>query len=336
MRSSTFSFDRVPAGIPIRAVVSGLVFVAILLGAFELSLRANGGRASVPLSKNRWAAQLERGLANDNRRTTLLLGASRIRGGFSSHTFKQRFPGTPIYFLATSGESPTATLVYLAERTKFAGNLIVDLHEGGLEPGSFWSQKHYVEYFEKEWNWNHKINFAIGDIISSELVFRQENYSISNTLHHAVSSRKWPSIPYWRLHTTNGESFYDFSLVDNGAQLKRGAIKSVSQSESPGWFANLSRIRHSVATLNGRGATVALVRFRTSGNWWNYDRLRWPRERYWNRLAAEVDAIALHFMDVANLRRFDLPDDSHIDQHDKDAFTDGLLNALIARGMTWD
>lgn len=336
MRSSTFSFDRAPAGTPLRVIVIGLVLVAILLCALEITLRVKGGRASVPLSKSRWAAQLERGLASEDHRTTLLLGASRIRSGFSSHTFKQRFPGTPVYFLATSGESPMATLTYLAEQTKFSGKLIVALHESALQPKNFWNQEYYVEYFEKEWNWNHKINFAIGDYISSELVFRQENYSISNTLKHAIDGRKWPSVPYWRLHTINGESFYDFSLVDNGAQLKPATIKALSQSENPGWFANLSRIRHSVAALNGRGATVALVRFRTSGNRWNNDRLRWPRERYWNRLAAEVDAIALHFMDVANLRRFELPDQSHIDQRDKDAFTDALLDALIARGMTWD
>lgn len=337
MPSSTFSFERAPSGAPAKIFLVALVFVVLILGAVEHYLRSLNGNPSVLLSDSRYAAHLANGLGNPDSRTTLLLGASRIRSGFSSRTFDTRTDHAPLYYLATSGESPLALIVYLAMKTDFSGKLIVSLRARSLSGNALDEQKYIVDYFENKWNLNLKLNHMLGDRLASWLVFRQQHYSIANVIKSAVKERELPPVPYWRRHSVNGETFYDFSLVRDRSLLKP-PIRRISEDQlnHSYWEANLSRLRRAIARLRERGAQVALVRFPTSGYRWASDQKHWLRARYWDRIAATVDAVTVHFKDVEAMGRFNLPDSSHIDSRDKDAFTEALLDSLHSHGMTWN
>ncbi len=338
MPSSTFSFERAPGKAPGKILVVALACAGLLLGGIELHLRGSQGHPSVPLSKSRYAANLEQGLGNTDPRTTLLLGASRMRSGFSSRAFDEHTDHAPLYYLATAGESPLALLFYLAELTDFSGKLIVSLTAGYLSGNARMDQQYIIDYFENEWNWNQKLNYFLGDQIASNFVFHQENYSVANVAKAALTLIKFPTVPYWRRNASNGESFYNFSLVrDHRTRLEPSRfLPSVTEVNDPVWEKNLSRLERAVSRLRDRGGQVALVRFPTSGNWWAIDQKNWPRFRYWDRIASAVGPSAVHFLDVEGMRQFKLPDSSHIDLRDKDAFTQTLLDALESRGMTWN
>jgi hypothetical protein len=81
---------------------------------------------------------------------------------------------------------------------------------------------------------------------------------------------------------------------------------------------------------------VALVRFPVGEELWAMQSLTWPKDRFWDEMAASVDATTLHFKDDPVLDAFALPDESHLDYGDAPAFTRALLRALQERGFMTD
>ena len=180
------------------------------------------------------------------------------------------------------------------------------------------------------------MNHIIGARVSSSVVIRQENYAISNVLRSVIDLNKTPPIPYWRRNSPSGETFYDFSLIDDGSVLVPPALSTgAAEPADTAWEQNLAHFNKAVSRLTARGAQIALVRFPTSGNWWLNDQRQWPRDSFWDRIAVSTGAIKIHFRDVPSMTRFTLPDSSHLDRRDRDAFTRILLNELDAAGMTW-
>lgn len=335
MPSSIFSSDRAPAVGAGRALLVAALVAVAMLAAVELGLRLKGGESSYPLSKQRYAANLEAGLSSRAPETTLLLGASRMRSSFSSDVFAKRNEGAPLEYLATSGESPLALIFHLAEKTDFAGRLIVALSASSLAAGKERDQQYIVEYLDGEWNWNQRLNFRLGDTLSSVTVFRDEQFSFANTLRSLALHGSLPDAPNWRRHSAKGESFYDFKRLRDPRVIAPPALRTeiATAADDAAWDRNLDRLQKAVARLKARGGHVALVRFPTSGNWRANERVRWPRARYWDRIARDSGAVTLHFDDEEILGKFDLPDQSHIDQRDRPAFTSALLDALVARGF---
>jgi hypothetical protein len=340
--SSIFSFERAPAGSPGKLFAVALAITALLLGSIELLLRSSGGQPSVALSKSLYASNLEKALTDRDPRTTLILGESRIRVGFSSHVFGGRTKEAPLYYVGTAGESPLAVFLYVAEKTDFSGKLILSLAEAWLsdEPGKapvLEQTQYIVDYFENDWKLNEKLNEKLGHQLASTFVFRQKLYSITNLINSRLTRGKIPDYPNWRWNNPNGESFFDFTLAPQ--ELVDGQVsmgKRVSELNDPMWLRNLSRLKRAIASIRERGGQVAVVRLPTGGTWWANDRKRWPRDRYWSRIAAAVGPMAIHFLDIPGMKDFKLPDTSHIDYRDKESFTRKLLDALASRGMTWE
>ena len=82
-----------------------------------------------------------------------------------------------------------------------------------------------------------------------------------------------------------------------------------------------------------RGGKVVFIRFPTADEHWDLDRAHYPRSEYWDRWANRSKAAFLHFMDVPEMQKFELPDTSHLDERDAPAFTESLLRELAARDL---
>lgn len=333
-RAPDFAHDRAPATSLGRPLLAGLLIAIALVGAYEATLRALGGRASVALTPTLWATQLHGALNDPDPDTTVILGASRSRGGFSSAAFQSRFPGVPIYRLSTSGESPVATLRYLARNTDFAGTILIDFHESWLETDLVEAQQYLVDHYEGGWTWNVRANGEAEAAVGNRVVLRQQGHALAALLRALLDSDATATIPYWNANTPRYESLYDFTRVTR-LDVMRDRVRPTSAGADPAWFDHLAAMAADVRVLRERGASVAFVRFPTGGLAWRNDGTRWPRDRYWDRLVAETGAVALHFMDDPRLAAFDLPDLSHVDQKDRDAFTAAILDRLVERGMAF-
>jgi hypothetical protein len=93
--------------------------------------------------------------------------------------------------------------------------------------------------------------------------------------------------------------------------------------------ATLRELSRDVALIRARGGDVAFVRLPSSGRVLESERRDFPRERYWDRLAKEVDAVAIHYDDYPALRAYDPPEWSHLSREDAERFTRALVPILL-------
>jgi hypothetical protein len=93
--------------------------------------------------------------------------------------------------------------------------------------------------------------------------------------------------------------------------------------------ATIAELSRDIASIRARGGDVAFVRFPSSGGLRELERRDFPRERYWGRLAGEVDAVAIHFEDFPALGAYQPPEWSHLSREDAVRFTRALVPILM-------
>jgi hypothetical protein len=107
--SSSNSLDRLPAK-PWGLVWAVALALAIaMIGGMELFWRARGATPSVNDDAALWAYHRRR-LDSGNPKTVVLLGASRMQLGFSTDTFRRRYPNVELVNLSVAAATPLATL----------------------------------------------------------------------------------------------------------------------------------------------------------------------------------------------------------------------------------
>lgn len=334
MRSFTFSFDRAPSsGGWWQLVIVAAVFV-LTVAAIETTLVARGGSRSANLSEDRWARNLQSAIQSADPYSTVLLGASQMRAGFSSDAFSARYPNTPLFYLATAGESPFATLLFIAHETEFSGNLIVSIQEEFLETSRLEEQRYLLDFFEREWKIDTQIDFFIEDRYGL-LTFRQPRFALQNVLDSLIRGNGLPTARDWRHNRRNGESDYHFDRAEPARLVdRRGWHYRMHQSaDIDEWIENFRRMDAAIAAIHDRGGHVALVKYPLAASWFTRNRLRFPKEQFWDRAMPTGTGVAVDAMAIAVLGGFPQPDGNHLDAGDKGEFTDLLLDVLEARGM---
>ena len=110
----------------------------------------------------------------------------------------------------------------------------------------------------------------------------------------------------------------------------RNVEKKVPVVSLDQWKSDVNDVMQWAYMIQDRGGRVIFIRFPTSGEHWDIDQRRYPKSKYWNYLEKVPDVEAFHFKDIRGMNRneFDLPDTSHLDQKDREAFTKILLNKL--------
>jgi hypothetical protein len=93
--------------------------------------------------------------------------------------------------------------------------------------------------------------------------------------------------------------------------------------------AMISELSRDIAKIRARRGDVAFVRFPSSGRVLESERKEFPRQRYWDRLARELDAVAIHWEDHDALRNYVAPEWSHLSREDAERFTRALVPILM-------
>jgi len=81
------------------------------------------------------------------------------------------------------------------------------------------------------------------------------------------------------------------------------------------------------------GGSVIIIRFPTDKGHWQLDEQYYPKKQYWDLIANNPQLTAVHFNDVPGLNQFDLPDSSHLNQKDSQAFTRISLDYIIDKHL---
>jgi hypothetical protein len=316
-----------------------IYLVAILLAfaavaATEAWRRDQGFRASVIDDKSLWSVQRQR--ISDNPRTLAVLGASRMQLGFNESAFNALHPGWTVANLTVNGRYPVATLRDLAFATEFRGVVLIALDARALFTEFHDLQQPWIDYFHRDFGPGLWLDAQLAALAQSRRVTANPDFSLARRLG-AYLSGGIKLQPTYVVFDRKRWGHADYRQIDaeyHRRHREQGMEEFYTGYPLPSpqkWLAGTAPLLEAAAAIEARGGRVFMIRMPTDGGYWALDEQYFPRAAYWDRMAAQPGVHALHFRDDPRLTAYPLPDGSHLDEHDKDAFTRDLLTILEER-----
>ena len=296
--------------------VGGLL---LSLVATELVLRLLGHLPSVIDDRDLWAFHRQR-IDEADEYAVVLLGGSRIQLGVSLETLCSDRGRTHVTQLAIDGTSPMATLRDLAQHSQFSGLVVCSLFEPAFEPAHWDAQQPWIDHFHRDFAVTSRLKRVFSGTLQRYLVLANSG------------KPKYLTTQFDRSRSA------DYSQVDlarhRKIRLDVGQRMFQTQRASPtAWLAQARIAESYVRTIQRRGGDVVFIRLPSSLPLYQLEERCYPRREYWDRYARISRATLVHFEDIPGWRRFKCPDLSHLDRSDKIAFTESLVDVLVARGV---
>lgn len=338
MPSSTFnSRDRIPGGWPWRPWVVALAVTLLTLAGLEAAWRHFGIEPSVLDDKALWCMQRDR-LRGGSLNDVALVGASRIMTDFVPGVFDEICPGYRLVQLAIDGAQPMATIRDLARDASFRGTVLYSVSAAAPIDGVWEQQEPFVRFYREEWGlWKRTIRM-LRTALQRRLCLLAPDCSLPRVLPEALRG-----IAPAQIRRTSPDRFNEVHfdrIADLPAYMRkllertRHFYETEAADLTPDtWAARLPELTSYVKAIQDRGGAVVFIRFPTSGAVWEMDEAYLPKAQYWDRMARECGAPAIHFKDVPTLRNFTCPEGSHLQYEDAVRFTKALVSELQGRGI---
>jgi hypothetical protein len=316
----------------LRVWLIALLTAAIFLGGWEAFWRFRGFQATIQDDWGIWA-KVRRQAASWGERAIILVGASRIQAGLHPDIFEQVIGNRPL-ILAIDGSSPIPVLENLAEDDRITGTIICSFIPMflGEDSDDFGRSKKWIRRYNEQ-KWSSRIETQLSIMVEQAFVFRYNGLQPGQLLKN-LKEGQWPS-PFYAPMRSDRYRAMDFSLADVDRILK-GRIdrelefqKTAAPLSDERFMEKIARIDRIIQKIENRGGRVIFIRFPSTGVVRQLEDKTWPREKYWDILAAHTRAKAVHFEDYPSLSQFDCPDGSHLDVHDAKKFTRSLAEIVL-------
>lgn len=312
----------------------GLGIVIIVLGGWELFWRTRGFQPTIQDDWGIWA-KIRHEAVNQGNHAVILVGASRIQAGLHPDIF-ERLTGTHPLVLAIDGSHPIPVLENLAEDNRITGKIICSFIPMFLGENSedFGRARKWINKYQEQ-KWSSRIENWLSLRVQHSFVFRYTGL-LPDQLWVNFKDRKWPG-PLYAVMRADRYRAIDFSMTD-AERILRGRIererefqKKAEPLSDKQFMSKVIRINQLVEKIEKRGGKVIFVRFPSSGVVRQLENEKWPRQKYWDVLAANTRAESIHFEDYPSLSKFNCPDGSHLDVLDAKEFTRSLADILMEK-----
>lgn len=338
MHSSTSSSNAAyPQGPWGRTWLLTLALTLVLLGSWEFTLRRMGHRPNVIDDEALWASQRDRVYTRgDEKRPIVIIGDCHPLLGLVPAVLRDDFPGRRIVQLAVEASSPVAVLRDLAADERFNGIVICGLDARLLCKDMWDTQKQYVDYYHRNYGLNTKLNRFFSSLVQEHLVSVNPQLRLNTLLVRLAKGEPWPA-PYYMEIRDDRSHLADYSRVDLKMHQDWAFDRTQRLSDNKDlpwtdeWLEGAMELEPCVDAIQARGGRVVFVQFPTTGNLYTYDNAIFPKDKFWDALAARTSAMCVHFKDVPQLADFDCPDWSHLDRTDAPRFTAELSRTLAGR-----
>lgn len=340
MPSSTSSSERPVPDRPWPAILAAVVLAtAALTAAWELYWREVGFvTRDYTDTPSLWATQRRRATGD----RTVLIGSSRMYFDANLRAWAEAAGGRRPIQLALVGTSPRGILTDLASDSTVRGLVVV-----GVTPGIFFRTRlGYLGHFPEsavrespsEWlgqrlfmgmerlfafiDWDTQL----GTVLERQPVPLREGMPLNRAVRKV--SRTRADRQAWLDPRILSDSAYRQLVRDIWMDRNDGARPPPSPGPDS-VTATIAELERDIRRIRARGGDVAFVRFPSSGRFLAAETRDFPRERYWDRLARELDAVAIYYEDHAALRGYDTPEWSHLSREDAERFTRALVPILM-------
>ena len=343
-----------------QPLATALVLTLLAIGGLEAWLASRGFEATVVDSPSLWAEQRAR-VDRLGNKALVLVGASRMQLDVDLATLRDLTGKEPVQ-LAIDGSSFVPVLADLAADDKVTGTVIVDYQDqvmADLQHKDGATQ--YVAQWQRERDRDAIPNFARSEAWLSAFVHRHMRSFADGASPFDSLMRRALDInatPQYLVTLPDRERLADYALVRMPdfyfARVLRNAGISVAP-QAPDWqtfntlltreiaalapvsmprfAANSEAVAGMVRRIEARGGRVVFVMFPRSGLVRAADERFFPREDYWRPFIDTVRTSSLHYADVPSLKALICPDGSHLDRHERVAFTRDLVHAMpLLRG----
>lgn len=311
-----------------------LVLAVVVAGGLEWRTRAGGQRPSVVDDGHLWS--LTRRKVDDDPRTVVFLGASRMALGYSPAAFAEAAPGWRGLQLSISDYLPLGVLEDLAGEETFRGVVVLDLIESDIADALLVTDaRAHVETARTLWR-------SPGALANRYLASHAQSHLAllaiggRRVVSSLVGRRRWPP-PNWVAIDRARSSYGDYQLADHESLRAKAARRLAGFP--PGiapkdWHAIVERdVEPLIQRVQARGGKVVVIHPPVTGGLAaRLDEL-YPRAQYWDAWAARSQAVVLHFRDLPAMASLPCPDEMHLDQRDQAAFTRALVEAMRQRGV---
>jgi hypothetical protein len=335
MPSSISSSERPVPALPWGRILGPVVLATVLLTAgWERYWRSVGfvdhDYVDTP---SLWAMQRRRATGD----ATVLIGSSRIYFDINLRAWAKEWGGPEPIQLALVGTSPRGILTDLADDSTFSGLVVV-----GVTPGIFFRTRRgylgdFPERVERE---------SPSEWVGQRLFMRLEDVFAfidwDTRLGTVIERQPLPlrrgmmldrAVRKVSVTRANRQTSLAPRIIADSAyrQLVRDIWLDGERPPPPtrdSVTALIGELVRDIGKIRARGGDVAFVRFPSAGKVREFERSDTPREQYWDRLAQETGAAAIHFEDHPALRAYDPPEWSHLSASDAERFTRALVPIL--------
>ncbi len=332
MPSSTFSSSRLLA-----VTVVAVAIAASLMLVWEQHWHQADYPPMIYDDRNLWSVARDRAVRQDQDRLLAISGASRIQAAWSPRDFRQLQPGWESVSVAINGHYPMAVIHDLAADQRFAGLLLVTVDARGLARENWSASEPWVRHYHRDFGPQRRIERWLATRVQTRLVSAGADFNLIRRIEGWIRG----SPPHRHsVHTLRDRTMEaDFqrahlpSLRNWFVELLAEAYREQPAPPPDQWLADLDALFAAVERIRDRGGQVVFLRMPTSDGHWELDQANYPREDYWDRFAARVPALAIHFQDEPALAELETPDTSHIDFRDRPRFTAAVVDILRREGL---
>ena len=311
-----------------------VLLLAALIAGLDVLLRARGFEPSLSDDVVQWSIQ-RLAVEDCDDHTIVILGASRAHLGLSASTMQANVPGYKVIMLAVNGCRPLASLEDIAQHSNYRGIVLLSWHP---HFDLFVSEtiEGHVDYYRRQF-----ANSGRYEKIANRTIM---NWLQSN-LRLFSDQARWKNLlqgdwhPYFITQDPTRSRKADFAHMSPYEldRRRKARLDKIAERLATGQYPNLPnierelhRLRDATKTIQARGGSVILLRMPSSGPHLALENQVCPREKFWDRIAAETQATTIYWSDVAPLATFDTPDYSHLDGKDSPIFTKRLVDYLRA------
>jgi len=303
------------------------------LASWEAFWRLEGFTPKINNDENLWA--LVRGrVSGAGRDAVILIGSSQMQLAIAPDSFTEATGWERPFQLAIPMGPSVPVLRELSADPSVSGRIICEVY-----PTIFFDMTHQLDHVTARY-FRRRADFTPADEIEAGLrTFTQRSLISSlpalfpNQLVRAYRAGHWPQPSHASFDAERfGRS--DFRLMGDIAERRRSDRRQWKSWKGhparPAEVAQVAeRVDALVSSIRAKGGDVIFVRLPTSAFMRQWEHRVFPRSEFWDVFAEATDALTLHFEDHPALRRYRLPDGSHLDQRDAPAFSKALGEILV-------
>jgi hypothetical protein len=324
-------------------VLLAAVVFAVALGAWELEMR-HQGLTTDDLGDGRafWAVERRKVDAGPPD-PVVIVGDSRILFDTNLDVWQKHTGHRPIQ-LALPGQNAQPLLHDLAEDEHFRGLVVMGTAEMSYFADDAGSTPVVLEYMKTE-SPSQRAGHHLYVLLSRCFAFLDSDY----TLFGLIERQRWPERPgvvgaydgVWKIsESSRARQTYLWDQIAKSTYLREHARRVwLNEFSGPAPTedevgAVVARSRADIERIRARGGDVVWVRPPSIGPLFASERVRYPRQRVWDRLVQETGSVGVHFEDYAFAQALWLPDWSHLHKSQTSVFTEGYVRVL-AEHVDW-